>query len=239
MTNLKRALLFVAALTVFTAAAIETFYSGYWRFNYPSAAEYPVRGIDVSRHQGKIDWAAVAGSGVRFAYIKASEGGDHRDQRFPENWSAAKAAGLSRGAYHFFTFCKPGAEQAANFVGAVPVTADALPPAIDFEFVGNCKRRPPREEVHKELEDFTKALRARYKKEPVLYATRSAYERYLSEAPPPARLWSRDILQKPTGAWTFWQFAENVRVPGVARPADQNVFNGSERDFEAFVKAGL
>jgi hypothetical protein len=75
-----------------------------------------VIGVDVSNHQGEIDWSALAGSNVAFAYIKATEGGDFRDRRFQLNWDGAKRAGLARGAYHFFTQCRSGAEQARNFI---------------------------------------------------------------------------------------------------------------------------
>src|SRR6476620_6575337 len=81
---------------------------------------YGVIGIDVSNHQGDIDWSALAGSNVAFAYIKATEGGDFRDKRFQLNWEGAKKAGITRGAYHFFTQCRPGAEQAKNFIATVP-----------------------------------------------------------------------------------------------------------------------
>jgi Glycosyl hydrolases family 25 len=67
-----------------------------------------VIGVDVSNHQGEIDWSALAGSNVAFAYIKATEGGDFRDRRFQLNWDGAKRAGLARGAYHFFTQCRSG-----------------------------------------------------------------------------------------------------------------------------------
>ncbi|MCC2096979.1 MAG: glycosyl hydrolase family 25, partial [Hyphomicrobiales bacterium] len=62
---------------------------------------FPIHGIDVSKYQGDIDWNAVRASGVKFAWIKATEGGDHADERFLQNWNAAKAAGVPRGAYHF------------------------------------------------------------------------------------------------------------------------------------------
>src|ERR687883_942901 len=61
----------------------------------------PIQGIDVSRHQGRIDWASVSAAGTQFAFIKATEGGDHMDERFLENWQGAKAAGIPRAAYHF------------------------------------------------------------------------------------------------------------------------------------------
>ena len=56
----------------------------------PKPRDYPIHGIDVSKYQGDIDWNAVAGSGVKFAWIKATEGGDHVDERFQANWEAAK-----------------------------------------------------------------------------------------------------------------------------------------------------
>ncbi|WP_414707009.1 GH25 family lysozyme, partial [Rhizobium sp. UBA1881] len=72
-------------------------------FSPPSLADYPIQGIDISHHQGAIDWSALAAQpNVRFAIMKATEGGDHRDTRFAENWQAAKNAGIVRGAYHFF-----------------------------------------------------------------------------------------------------------------------------------------
>src|SRR6478672_1526789 len=63
-------------------------------------------------------------------------------ETFARNLAGAQAAGLVVGAYHFFTFCRPGAEQAANFLKAVPRDRPMLPPAVDVEFVGNCEARP-------------------------------------------------------------------------------------------------
>ena len=49
------------------------------------AREFPVHGVDVSKYQGNVDWMAVADSGVDFAYIKATEGGDRLDPKFFQN----------------------------------------------------------------------------------------------------------------------------------------------------------
>ena len=85
---------------------------------------YPVTGVDVSHHQGRIDWPKVAGSGVRFAYVKATEGGDFIDESFGQNWEQAKAVG---GAYHFYRQCKGGREQAENFLQILPPVTGQLP----------------------------------------------------------------------------------------------------------------
>ena len=72
------------ALAVLTAA-----FGGWWT---PWASRY-LQGVDVSWHQGAIDWRALAADNVAFAYIKATEGGDWADPRFAENWRGATAAG--------------------------------------------------------------------------------------------------------------------------------------------------
>lgn len=77
--------------------------------------------IDVSAWQGVIDWPAVAGSGVRVAFIKASEGSSgpgSRDARFAENVLAAMAAEIADVPYHFFTASDPE-DQAKNFLAAL------------------------------------------------------------------------------------------------------------------------
>src|SRR5947209_6787629 len=97
---------------------------------HPSVKWHASRGIDVSHHQGHIAWAKLPRQGVDFAYIKATEGADHVDRRFSINWRAADAAGMRRGAYHFFTLCRSGRDQAAHFVRYVPPETAALPPAV-------------------------------------------------------------------------------------------------------------
>ena len=80
----------------------------------------PIQGIDVSYWQGDIDWRKVREAGIQFAFIKATEGGDHLDPKFLQNWHAAKRAGVARGAYHFIYWCRLASEQADWFVRNVP-----------------------------------------------------------------------------------------------------------------------
>ena len=128
------ATLFVAALVIVLAYRL-----GWWRFSYPDASQFPIQGIDVSHHQGLIDWDAVSNHGVAFAFIKASEGSTFVDPRFNANSSAAHAADIPWAPYHFFTFCTSGADQAEHFGRVISSKTFQLPPAIDIEFIGNCK----------------------------------------------------------------------------------------------------
>jgi lysozyme len=64
--------------------------------------------------------AGREGAGTRFVYIKATEGGDHVDPKFLDNWNGAKAAGVARGAYHFVYWCRPAHEQVMWFTQHIP-----------------------------------------------------------------------------------------------------------------------
>lgn len=83
----------VVALLAALAAGFWWWFVPTWR---PPLSDQEVYGVDVSHHQGEIDWAAVADDDIEFAYIKATEGGDFPDTRFEENWKGAAEAGLRR-----------------------------------------------------------------------------------------------------------------------------------------------
>ena len=91
-------------------------------------------GIDVSHFQRAVDWTAVAASEIRFCFIKATEGAANVDPRFIQNWRGAGAAGLLRGAYHFFHPTVPAATQAESFIRTVVrLEPGDLPPVLDLE----------------------------------------------------------------------------------------------------------
>ena len=233
MRRFASALIALAAIAVALATAYEW---GLVRWNYPSSTEFPVRGIDVSRYQGTIDWRAVAASGVSFAFIKATEGADHRDPRFRENWDGANAAALLRGAYHFFTFCTPGAAQAANLLAVVPIDPTALPPAVDVEFAGNCRRWESIGTIRRELEVFLGLVEGAYGRRPIVYFTPESWERILDGQLTGHATWARSLFGRPRarfGDWAFWQYAHNGRVDGIEGLVDLNVFQGLPEELRA------
>ncbi|WP_247713262.1 glycoside hydrolase family 25 protein [Qipengyuania polymorpha] len=193
---------------------------------HPSDDDYPAQGIDISHHQGAIDWSLLPDQGVDFAYIKATEGGDFVDPRFAENWEAAGEAGIARGAYHFFTLCKPGAEQAANFIATVPRDERALPPVVDLEYMGNCSERPKLDDVRAELGDYLRLVEAHYGKPAVLYLTEEFDEEYAISENFDRPLWLRSLVLEPEfGArdWTFWQVSNFRQLEGMQGRVDWNV----------------
>lgn len=218
-------LLVVITAAVIGLAAAAILWAPHWT---PARSSYPVQGIDVSAHQGAIDWGVLRPQGVNFAYIKASEGGDFRDKRFAQNWAAAARAGIPRGAYHFFTLCKPGAEQAINFLGAMPLDPTALPPAVDLEFMGNCRsaKRMTPPQLRRELQVFLTRGEAQTGKPTVLYLTQEFDEAFGVSAAFDRPLWLRRIILKPDfGArpWALWQVSNFRRLDGINGRVDWNV----------------
>lgn len=214
-------------------------YSGFIRFNYPSFSEFPVQGIDVSNHQKEIDWKKIDKHQVRFAFIKATEGGDFKDKSFFKNWENARKQGIIVGAYHFFTFCKSGIEQALNFIETVPVENNTLPPAIDLEYSGNCKLTKTKDELLSDITVFIDTLEKHYNKKVIIYVTEDFYKDILFDKYLDNPLWLRNIYTKPqtynARKWTFWQFGNRGKLKGIETFVDLNVYFGTEREFNDLI----
>lgn len=219
----------------FSAGLYYTYNQGYIRMNYPSLTEYPVQGIDVSHHQQKIDWARLDKKLVQFAFIKATEGGNHKDSLFQQNWREAIHNNIPVAAYHFFTFCKGGDEQARNYIHYVPKDSIDLPPIVDLEYGGNCKENR-KEDLIAEITRYFEILEDHYQRKVVIYTTNEFYKNYLINQFPDNPIWIRDILSKPNlpdgRNWLFWQYTNRGKIEGINTPVDLNAFNGSREAFE-------
>ncbi len=198
---------------------------------------YPVVGVDVSNHQGEIDWNALALSGVSFAYIKATEGGMFKDKSFARNWREAERVGVKRGAYHFFTLCKSAIEQAQNFIETVPKEPHALPPVVDAEHMGPCTATLTPSDHVAMLEQFLDTVEKHYGRRPIIYTTWEFDGTMPENALPRERFWARSLVVPPPfrrDQWLIWQYHNRGRRPGVKGDLDLNVFRGTRAEFDRF-----
>jgi GH25 family lysozyme M1 (1,4-beta-N-acetylmuramidase) len=91
-------------------------------------------GIDVSEFDNTIDWAQVQQSGVKFAFIRATDGTTIQDTGFVKNWQGAEQAGIPVGPYHYFSTSSAVQTQIDNFVKETKlVNPGNLPPVLDVE----------------------------------------------------------------------------------------------------------
>jgi len=195
-----------------------------WLPNYrPDLRPGERYGVDVSNHQGEIDWERVVADDIGFAYIKATEGGDFVDRSFERNWKGAEAAGVDRGAYHFFTLSRPGAEQAENFLRTVPADPE-LPPAIDLELGGNCATRPDQAWIDREVGDFLAAVEAETGERVLLYIGPEFEDVYPIKEGLDRPIWHRRFVLRPDGEpWSVWQLQSVADVDGIDGGVDLNV----------------
>ena len=191
----------------------------------PDVSGYPVRGIDVSAHNGDIDFGRVAADSIQFVYMKATEGTDFCDSRFHHNYYAAREAGLKVGAYHFFRFDRPADMQAVNLLHAIRGMELDLPLAIDVEEWTNREEITP-EWVAGVLHALIDYLRQRGH-EVVLYANKNDYEHYLRKEFAEVPLWIATFSQPaPSLKWTFWQYSHRGSVDGIKGAVDLDVYAG-------------
>ncbi|MGL1901934.1 MAG: GH25 family lysozyme [Fibrobacterales bacterium] len=198
--------------------------------NNPSDKRYPVKGIDVSHHQGDIIWDSIINQQITFAFLKATEGENHKDTRFEEYWAAISKSSIKKGAYHFFSFCKEGAVQAKNYIESVTLTHGDLPPAVDLEFAGNCKNAFDTPKLVAEIRIYLDSIEGHYGVKPVIYTTNRFYKEIIFEHFKDQNIWIRNTYFNPSLSnrknWIFWQYKVGP-FPGITGDVDLNVFNGS------------
>lgn len=205
---------------------------------YVDPDKYPVRGIDISSHNGDVDMMKVAEDGMDFVFIKATEGADFKDKKFRTNYENAKKAGLKTGVYHFFRFDRDGVEQAMNLMKTVGSRHPELGIVIDVEKNGNPDSIPA-DLINRrlsEMVDYLNLLGHRV----MFYTNRDGYYDYLAESFPGYPLWICGFSETPINAeWTFWQFNHRGKVNGITGYVDLDTFCGNREEWEHFLQGGL
>ena len=178
-------------------------------------------GVDISEYQADVDMDTLAGQGVSFVYMKATEGSGYADSRFAENWANAEKSGMPAGAYHFFSFDSPGKMQAENYIKTVGSLDGKLIPAVDVEFYADKRKNPPdREEAASELKDFLDALEEEYHVRPMIYCPREIYEKYIAQYFDQYPRWIRSVYYpaqfEAGSSWVIWQYCDTGELEGYA-----------------------
>lgn len=205
-----------------------------WRwdiwFVYPSAAVYPIRGIDVSHYQGEIDWKWVKNSGINFVYLKMTEGDDWVDKNFEKHYQTLKSISFPVWAYHFFSLRQSGESQFAHIQRTISWHTLDLPFVIDLEYVGNSVIHPEKEIFAKELHDFLVKLEVLTHRKPILYTTYEFRNDYLTwfELYP---LWIRDIFGYPKVDFLIWQYKDRAHIDGIVWSVDLNAVTSTGMNF--------
>jgi lysozyme len=195
-----------------------------------------VKGLDVSHWNPNVDFGRAAELGVRFVFIKASQGLTMRDDHFATHAANARAAGIAVGAYHFFDYRKDGRRQARHFLGTLRSSTgldQLLPLVVDVETLstlGRPNRARARARLHALLDELYRQT-GRY---PMIYTSRHMWKQVVGEPlgfgsyPLWVACWKCETLHMPRGwsSWRFWQFGQFRFGRGLPR-LDGNVYSAS------------
>lgn len=200
----------------------------------PKCIDGPVTpGIDVSYYQGAIAWPKVKAAGIRFAFIRLSDGVTNKDTLYDKNWAGAKRAGVRRGLYQYFRPDQSATAQADLVIAAHQRDPGELPPVIDVETTGG--KSPA--QLERAIRVWVERVRGKLHVEPIIYTSPEFWREavggadlsslplwvahYTAECPRVPAPWQR---------WTFWQHSESGRVPGITGPVDLDVLAGDGFD---------
>ncbi|MDE6369723.1 MAG: hypothetical protein K2K94_10860 [Muribaculaceae bacterium] len=223
-----------------TAAAI--FAVGAWRMTATRRPHvdverdrFPVVGVDLSAHNGEVDFKRVAADGVDFVFLKATEGTNFKDPKFQANYQAARDAGVKVGAYHFFRFDSDGYEQGRNFLETVDSLSLDLPLAIDIEEWGNPIDRPT-DEIIESIRGMIFALEGGQHKV-ILYTNKNGYTRFVKGRLEEMPVWVCSFTNPPmpSDKWLLWQHSHESHIDGIKGKVDLNTFNGDSLSWDKWL----
>lgn len=212
---------------------------GVIRLNYPSKLIYPVQGVDISHHQGDVDFQKVADDGWNFVIMKSTEGGDWTDSKFKVYRKEAKKFGLTVGVYHYYSFCTDPELQAKHYIDVVGSLKGDLPPAVDLEFDNNCNNAISVNEFQSGFSVYVSNIVAEYETYPIVYCNEDFYFKYLDKEEYRSCLfWIRNTVSQPNlegRNWSFWQYTAKGVVTGINGSTDLNAFSGRRFEFEELI----
>ena len=207
----------------------------YGDISYPEG--YEIHGIDISHHQGKIDWQELKDNGlidkfpIRFIMIKATEGATKVDENFIDNFYQAREYGFTRGAYHFYSVHSPAKEQAEFFIKNVKLENGDLPPVLDVE---HKPKNQTDEEFKESIQLWLNMVEFHYGVKPVIYTYYKFKTKYLNDSVFDdypywiAHYYVEKVEYK--GQWKFWQHTDVGKLPGIKGNVDFDIYNGSFYD---------
>lgn len=195
-----------------------------------SSREVVVYGIDVSHHNGQIDWKKVKVEcpDLQFVYVKCTEGATYVDPEFKANAKEARAQGFNVGAYHYFRMTSSAHEQFHNFKNQLDNIEFNLIPMVDVERDDGKLR----DELQDSLRIFLNLLEKEYGVKSMLYGTNSSYNKYCApefNVYPMyiGRYGTEEPIVKGREHYTIWQYSESGKIKGIPKPVDLCRFHPS------------
>ncbi|TJY67430.1 lysozyme M1 [Arthrobacter sp. CAU 1506] len=209
-----------------------------------------IQGIDVSSHQGTVNWKTEWNYGARFAYVKATEATTYLNPYFGQQYGGSYNQGMIRGAYHFAIPSVSSGKAQADYMlrngGAWSADGKTLPPLLDIEYnpytkLGNTCYNMSAKQMVAWIKDFSNTIKSRTGRVPAIYTTAGWWNLCTGNSTAfrdhPLHIAEYGVSYPdpmPAGwtGWDIWQYSSTGPFVG-----DSNVWRGSWTDLKNF--AGL
>jgi lysozyme len=196
--------------------------------------EYAVRGLDLSHHNGNINYDKL--DSLDFVFLKVTEGESWTDKTFMRHYKAFREREVPIGAYHFFRFDTDGKAQAKHFLNHLHGKELQMPLIVDVEYDNNPV--VSREKVIERLRVFMKEIKYQTGLKPIIYTNGIGYTDFISNDFNDHTLWlsSTNTWRPAMMDCTFWQFNIDAELSAITHKVDLNVFRGSREEWESYLQ---
>ena len=227
---------------------LKQYFLGYYKeANIKNSTKLGIYGVDISHHQGKINWkefiSDTTPAKISFLIAKATEGTTFHDKQFNSNFDSAIKHGLIAGAYHFYIQTMDPIEQANNFISVVRLSKGNLIPIIDVEknVIQNNKNTSDllidKSMLINNLKKYIGRIKEHYMIEPIIYTNEDFYRQFLSKDFSDCYFWIARYSKDPpicfeVGSYSFsdscfakckkgcWQYSQHGSVKGIKENVD-------------------
>jgi len=206
-----------------------------------------ITGIDVSHHNGTINWNLVPQSQAAFVFCKATQGKNYKDELMAANMNELKRLNFMRGVYHFLTFKDVTAQDQVNNFTSCGIDFSqpgTLPPVLDVEWQQSESLNQyiidNRAACVKKVKDWLEGIETATGRKPIIYTNSNFWKDYLGN---PAGfenypLWIASYRSAPpalAAGWndyTFWQYTASGSITGIAGNVDKNIFKAGMKQLK-------
>lgn len=225
-------LLIILAVSIFVA----------WQWHtQQELKKYPIRGVSIDQSNGYIDFESLKNDGVRFVYLKATQGATYTDDSFLSNFQRSQGSQLPVGVYHYFSFSSSPTAQFKNFVRQVATNTGSLPICISIQYYGSYDENSLHwQTVRKNVRQLIADMRNYYKRPVVISANQEIIQHLKIQATGNHQFWVTNAqLGKPNGDATFI-LANPKQHYSLDRQVvflPMSVFNGNARQWARYLES--
>ncbi|MFC6164561.1 GH25 family lysozyme [Lactiplantibacillus dongliensis] len=204
---------------------------------------FNVRGVAVSQNDGYLDFAALQKDGLKFVYLKATQGASYSDDNFSSSYSRILGTSLGVGVYHVFSFSSSGQAQTAYFEKTVNDNVGNLPIGIQVQYYGdytsdtvNVKR------AQKQLRALVLNLTDHYNRHCVIWTTPTIAKHIVKPVIKKTPLWLDTTQTRQQSQRVLFMHYTNravYRQNGTSQEFNGLIFNGNDDAFQKVIAAGL